>query len=290
VSRGASQGLVLHQYGDCVTRVSLPAALFEVRKFDWRNLHEGSFVSQSTLLELTRSHAKGGYVREERDWQALGEIRLFHKGREFFSRWLDDEQTSLYCAIDMPTLASVELDLDERRLREACNVRNRYLHSLLSRTERELRQPGFASRLILESHSFAIAAELLQHFSSPLPRMRSRGEEFGPRYIQNLASRFREEGEPPALECLAKEEGLGTRQFARLFKAAAGETIGAFCARQIIWRSKDLLADPTLLIKMIAFQCGFASTASFSRAFYRAVGMSPQDYRKSLGMNEPAVH
>jgi AraC family transcriptional regulator len=227
---------------------------------------------------------------EERYWQALGESRFFHKGREFFGRWSDDVQISLYCAIDMLRLTSVELDLDERRLREACNVRNTFLHHLMVRTERELRHPGFASRLVLESHSFAIATELLQHFSSPPPKRRSRGEEFGPNYVQLLASRFREEGEPPSIERLAKEEGVGARQFARLFKAAAGESIGAFCSRQIIWRSKNLLSNPTLLVKVVAFQCGFASTASFSRAFCRAVGMSPQDYRKSLGLQESAIH
>ena len=46
--------------------------------------------------------------------------------------------------------------------------------------------------------------------------------------------------------------------------------------------AKDLLTDRSLLVKEIAYRCGFANAASFGVAFRQMEGCSPQQFRDRL--------
>lgn len=272
------------KYETLIKQAILPDALIELRRFDWYDLHEGMFQTPAAFVILTEAHGQGGYGSPPNEWSSLGAIRFFPGGLPFYARWREDQQIVLFVAVDIKALTGLGLDLDRPRLRECCDLRNSYLHSLLTRVQRELREPGFATELTLESASFAVATELLHHFASQPAKSRARGDTLRPDDVRRIASRLREEGQFLSLEQLASQEGLSARQFARLFKEATGEGIGTFSARQILLRSKDLLSQRELLMKEIAFRCGFASTTAFSRAFRKMEGCTPQDYRKRLGV------
>jgi transcriptional regulator GlxA family with amidase domain len=46
-------------------------------------------------------------------------------------------------------------------------------------------------------------------------------------------------------------------------------------------RAQGLITGTDMSIKEIAYECGFNSSQSFARAFRRATGQPPQQYRKS---------
>jgi AraC-like DNA-binding protein len=63
---------------------------------------------------------------------------------------------------------------------------------------------------------------------------------------------------------------------------AANTTLGRFILEQRLQRSRDLLADPTMMhrpISEIAFSVGFRELSHFSRRFAERFGRSPRAYR-----------
>ena len=84
---------------------------------------------------------------------------------------------------------------------------------------------------------------------------------------------------PLTLADIAREAGVSSYHFLRLFKAETGQTpvrrlgeLRVACARRHLEQSSTPVSD-------IAYLCGFASAAHFSTAFRRQVGTSPSTYR-----------
>src|SRR3546814_8719936 len=80
---------------------------------------------------------------------------------------------------------------------------------------------------------------------------------------------------------LGKREGVSVRHFARPFRVSTGKAVSDYVAEVRIKRAKTLLADDRVLIKEIAYRCGFQSSSSFSSAFHRATSLTPQQFRSS---------
>ena len=82
------------------------------------------------------------------------------------------------------------------------------------------------------------------------------------------------------LTALAEQAHLSPYYFHRLFKSATGETPKAYTQRLRLEQSAlhMLLREATLL--EIALSCGFRSHETFTRAFKRHFGVTPQAYRK----------
>jgi AraC-like DNA-binding protein len=59
--------------------------------------------------------------------------------------------------------------------------------------------------------------------------------------------------------------------------------------RRLRAAADEIMRFPELAIKDIAFGLGFASASDFTRAFRRAFGLSPQDFRKQAAQLAPAV-
>ncbi|WP_369405484.1 helix-turn-helix domain-containing protein [Novosphingobium lentum] len=58
------------------------------------------------------------------------------------------------------------------------------------------------------------------------------------------------------------------------------------CLQSELLRSSSPVADRVeghqhLLIKQVAFECGFRSFAAFAAAFHRSTGRSPQEFRSA---------
>jgi AraC family transcriptional regulator len=72
---------------------------------------------------------------------------------------------------------------------------------------------------------------------------------------------------------------LSPFHFARLFKAATGQSPYQYLLDQRLRRAKDFLRSSSLPIAEIAAQVGFPNHAHFSRAFRRREGASPTAWR-----------
>jgi len=95
------------------------------------------------------------------------------------------------------------------------------------------------------------------------------------RYIQhNVSSRL-------PLEKLAKEANYSTFHFQKIFKSVVGETPKQYIKRVRIENTSHLISlKPNTSLIEIAFDCGFTSLETFSRAFKNYYGISPNFFRK----------
>ena len=78
---------------------------------------------------------------------------------------------------------------------------------------------------------------------------------------------------------LARDEGLVPAYMSRAFAGMLGESPSSYLARIRVEKAKTLLADTSLSIEQIAFDCGFSGTSGFYKIFTRETGMTPARYR-----------
>jgi AraC family transcriptional regulator len=83
------------------------------------------------------------------------------------------------------------------------------------------------------------------------------------------------------LEELAKVACFSEFHFHRIFSAVSGETLNNFTNRLRLEKAARLLRYSGLSLTDIAFDCGFSSPATFSRAFRSGYDTSPSQFRKS---------
>lgn len=78
---------------------------------------------------------------------------------------------------------------------------------------------------------------------------------------------------------LARRVGLSRSAFAARATAMLGEPLGSYVRRLRLERAAGLLGGTALPVKVIAARVGYDSEAAFARAFARAHGKSPREYR-----------
>ncbi len=83
------------------------------------------------------------------------------------------------------------------------------------------------------------------------------------------------------VEELARIAGFSRAHFTRLFSAAEGVSPGEFVLNERMRRAARLLESGDMAVKAIALDCGFEDPNYFAKAFRRAYGTSPTDFRTS---------
>lgn len=87
--------------------------------------------------------------------------------------------------------------------------------------------------------------------------------------------------EPLDLETAAREAGLSSFHFLRLFAKVVGVTPYQYLVRSRLRRAAGLLADDTRSVTDIALDVGFNDLSNFVRTFHRAAGVSPSRFRQA---------
>ena len=94
-----------------------------------------------------------------------------------------------------------------------------------------------------------------------------------------------------ALSDVAKVAGISQWHFQRIFHALTGETLKTYIRSRRLTGSLERLLDTDLRVLDIAIMAGFESQEAFARAFKKAFGLTPQQYRsmrdKSLFLKKP---
>ncbi len=88
---------------------------------------------------------------------------------------------------------------------------------------------------------------------------------------------------PWTLVELAALSALSRSAFWERFRSATGESPMRYVSRARLARAADLLRKGAASVKQVAEATGFASEASFSRAFRRRFGTAPRTYRQTGG-------
>ena len=94
--------------------------------------------------------------------------------------------------------------------------------------------------------------------------------------------------EPLTLETVAREASFSPYHFHRIFKAVVQENIHEYIRRARIEKSARLLTfHEDVPLSDIAYECGFQSLSTFSRAFKIIRGLPPSEYRSRFRFDRP---
>jgi AraC family transcriptional regulator len=191
-------------------------------------------------------------------------------------------QASLLCHLRPETLRQWfdgDLEWTDRRLAASLDIPDANIRSLLLRLAEELRNPGFASHVLVELIIAQVTIELARYCTTVQDGPATGN--LAPWRLRLIEERLKEVREPPTLSELAALCKLSVRQLTRAFRASRGRSIGEYVEQCRLDHAKRLLATDAS-VKAIAYSLGFASPSSFSFAFRRATGETPREFRQRL--------
>lgn len=274
-----------------------PGFLVEVRKYGFEDPVYGVFQSPSCYVQLTlaqRAMNPVGAYREARAdpaYARIGDVMLVPAREPLFTRSDPGEQQSVCCEFDVAKVrAFADIDWSSERLAATLDVTNPRVRMALHRLAEEVLQPGFASDLMVESMVVGLVVELYRQFGAPSRAIEARAGGLAAWQMRRIEDAIEDvAGSAPSIADLADECGVSPRHLMRLFKAAAGVTLGDYVAEARVRRAKALLSSSRPLIKEAAYLCGFKTTAAFSAAFRRATGRTPRQYRQEAAGRRSAA-
>lgn len=90
-----------------------------------------------------------------------------------------------------------------------------------------------------------------------------------------------------SVHTLATRASLSPRQFARAFAAEVGMPPGRYVDRARLEAARRRLEDTASGVEETARACGYGTAEAMRRAFVRALGVSPAEYRRRFRPKEP---
>jgi AraC family transcriptional regulator len=203
-------------------------------------------------------------------------------------------------AITAPVLQTLHLYLPETefdRLKDDFNLPKAPAHSIrylagirdeaiwaLGRSIlSELTDKTSAGRVYVETASVALGARLLQKYcdSGTCASIESTSYHIDQRRIRRVLDYISANiADDITLENLAAIAGYSAFHFARKFTLAMGISPRRYISHRRLENAMAELAASKLPLAEIALNAQFSSQASFTRAFHRATGMTPKEYRR----------
>jgi transcriptional regulator GlxA family with amidase domain len=123
-------------------------------------------------------------------------------------------------------------------------------------------------------------------FSAPLVRQQHRDEKVRQAQVY-LHQHF---DKPLTVDALALHLGMSTRNLARRFRQATGESVLNYLHKLRIDRAKQLLETDFKSVQQICYAVGYEDVPFFRKVFRRHAGLSPTDYRQRFGSRRPSPH
>jgi AraC family transcriptional regulator len=191
-------------------------------------------------------------------------------------------QRSLVCHVrseQMRAWLQGDLEWTDRRLTAILDIPDANIRGLLLRLAAEVRQPGFASEMLVELICAQIAIELGRYCAAVNEGPVTGG--LAPWRLRLIEERLREVQAAPTLAELADLCKLSVRQLTRGFRTSRGRSIGDHVAHSRLEHAKRMLAGDQS-VKAIAYSLGFSSPSSFSYAFRRVLGETPRQFRQRV--------
>jgi AraC family transcriptional regulator len=164
-----------------------------------------------------------------------------------------------------------------RRLSDDFNLPGMPGHSI-----RYLAGESAAGRMFVETASLMLAAHLLRTYgdSGSCKSFESTAHRLDHarlrRVLDHISVHLADE---ITVAELARVSGLSTFHFARMFTLVVGISPNRYVSRLRLEQAMADVAAGKLSLAQIAFKSGFSSQASFTRAFRRATGITPGEYR-----------
>jgi AraC family transcriptional regulator len=191
--------------------------------------------------------------------------------------------TSLICFLDGKDLGGLydprSPKPSDRLLLANLDVRDAAVRQIMLRLARELRDPGVASNLLIESLTTQLWIELYRY--SALYCDSERSARLAAWQLRLIDERMKELSKPPGLEELAALCHVSVRKLTRGFRACRGLSIGDYVTDAKVDHARKLLAGDRRVADIAAL-LGFSSSSSFCYAFRQVMGMTPGQFRLNL--------
>jgi len=150
----------------------------------------------------------------------------------------------------------------------------------------EMMSPTAAGRMLVETSSLLLAARLVHaHLDAGLFRfpIESR-HRLDDRRLRRVLDYVEEHlSDDIAVADLASIACLSVFHFTRAFSSATGTPPHRYVSQRRLERAKAIIAAGGTSIAETALMFRFSSQSSFTRAFRRAAGVTPAEYRRALG-------
>jgi AraC family transcriptional regulator len=167
-------------------------------------------------------------------------------------------------------------------IRYVAGIRDSVMNSILLSILSEMTTKTSVGRMYVETASLMLAAHLMSRYSDSevyktAITVSSKADETRIRHVLDFISD--RVADQITLAVLADVAGLSTFHFARMFKNALGVSPHRYVSRLRLENAMTEIAAGKLSLAQIALNAGFSSQASFTRAFFRATGVTPGEYR-----------
>jgi AraC family transcriptional regulator len=173
----------------------------------------------------------------------------------------------------------------ERSIRYSCGVRDEVINQIGLSVLSEMMSPTAAGRMLVETSSLLLAARLA-HSHSETELIRSpigSGHGLDGGRLRRVLAYIEEHlAEDITVTDLANVACLSIFHFTRAFAATMGVPPHRYVSQRRLESAKAMIATGRASLSEIAFDCRFSSQSSFTRAFRRATGMTPAEYRRTL--------
>jgi len=172
-----------------------------------------------------------------------------------------------------------------RCIRDSWGVQDELVNQIGLSVLSEMMCPTGAGRMLVETSSLLLAARLVHsHFETGLvrPPIRS-GHRLDDGRLRRVLAYIEEHlAEDIAVADLANVACLSIFHFTRAFAATMGVPPHRYVSQRRLQSAKAMIAAGRASFSEIALDCRFSSQSSFTRAFRRATGMTPAEYRRTL--------
>ena len=172
-----------------------------------------------------------------------------------------------------------------RSIRYSCGVQDELINQIGLSVLSEMMCPTAAGRILVETSSLLLAARLAHaHAETELIRLPI----LTPHRLDNVRLRrvlaYVEEhlAEHITVTDLANVACLSIFHFTRAFAAAMGVPPHRYVSQRRLESAKAMIATGRASLSEIALHCRLSSQSSLTRAFRRATGVTPAEYRRTL--------
>ena len=275
--------------------LAVPGMLVQLRTFHFGDGLETVVCEEEHLLSLKLSPAppmsEGRFV--SRPWQGqyggIGDLLLVPGRVPLDSRVpAGGTLSTVYCSLNRQAFGSLtgrDDDWNDHELASCLDVRSNLIKEALRRLAMEAVHPGFASTTLADALRITVTMELARYLAARAKDGLNRSINhangvLSPRQMRQITECIEDlQGCTPTVSEIADLCGISTRHFTRLFRQTTGQSVLEFVNARRLERAQSYLADTALALKEIAWRLGFSDPSSFSRAFRKLAGETPQDYR-----------
>jgi AraC family transcriptional regulator len=168
-------------------------------------------------------------------------------------------------------------------IRYVAGIRDEVIYHIGLSMLSEMTSETAAGRMFVETGSLALAAWLVHRYCDsgscalPAPALHPLDHVRLRRVLDYISAHLADE---ITLADLAAIAGLSTFHFARMFTLAIGVSPHRYVSRMRLENATAEIAAGRSPLAQIALNARFSSQASFTRAFRRATGMTPGEYRR----------